>query len=130
MARDYKEYTIMDAKAATGIGNIIYVGDFRHIILSFNTASSANLTAKVQGSIAEDAPTFTSAQSATNSWDYVQIKDLEDGTSIDGDTGFAPAGTDDHRMFEVNTNGMRWITVNITARSAGSLTVKLRAYEN
>lgn len=128
--RDYKEYNILDAAAATGVGKTIYVGDFRHVVLTVNTASSANLTVKFQGAISETAPSFAAAQSATNAWDYVQVKDLEDASAIDGDTGIAPAGTDDHRLLEVNTNGLRWLTANVTARSAGSVTVVARTFEN
>lgn len=129
-SRDYKEYTILDAAAATGVGKTIYVGDFRHAVITVNTASSANLTVKFQGAISEAAPDFTAAQSPSNAWDYVEVKDLEDGSAIDGDTGIAPAGTDDQRLFEVNINALQWFTANVTARSAGSVTVKVRVFEN
>lgn len=128
--RDFKEYTIMSAKAATGIGNNIFVEDFRHCVISVNTASSANGTLKFQGSIAESAPDFSAAQSVSNSWDYVEVKDLQDGSAIDGDTGVAPAGTDDHRLFEVNINGLRWLNARLTAYSAGAFTVKVRLYND
>jgi hypothetical protein len=114
---------IMSAKADTGSGAVQLVEDFIHYILAMNTASSANLTVKVQGSIADVEPTWANAASPTNQWDYVQMKDLEDGSSVDGDTGFAPAGTDDQRMFEVNVNGLKWLNVIVTARSAGNVTV-------
>lgn len=126
--RDAKEYTILDAKAATGIGNIINVRDFRYAVITVNTASSANLTAKVQGAISETPPTFTSAAAVGNAWDYVQLKDLEDASTIDGDTGFAVAGTDDQRIFEVNVNGLEWLTMNVTARSAGSVTAVIKLF--
>lgn len=122
--------TILDAKAATGAGSSIMVDDFTHIVLSFDTASSANLTIKVQGSIQEAEPTWGSAQAVANQWDYLQIKDLEDGSSIDGDTGVAVSGTDDNRMFEVNVNGLKWINVIVTARSAGAVTVKAKCFSN
>lgn len=121
---------ILDAKAATGIGNVINVEDFRHLVLAIDTASSANMTIKLQGSIQDTQPTFTSAQSATNQWDYIQVKDLEDGSTIDGDTGLVLAGTDDHRIFEINVNGLKWITLNITARSAGSATAIVKGFNN
>ena len=128
--KDFKEYTILDAADATGAGKTIFCEDFTHAIISVNTASSANLTLKIAGSIAETAPNFAAAQSVANSFDYLQIKDLEDGSSIDGDTGIAPAGTDDHRLFEVNINAIRYLTAVVTARSAGSVTVKVRLYNN
>lgn len=128
--RNAVEYTIMSAKSDTGIGNNILVQDFRHCVISVNTASNANGTLKFQGAIAEAAPDFAAAQSASNSWDYVEVKDLQDGSAIDGDTGLAPAGTDDNRMFEVNINGLRWLNSRITAISAGNFTVKVRLFND
>lgn len=129
-SRDYKTYTIMSAKADTGAGKVIPCDDFTHAIISFNTASSANGTVKFAGSIAETAPDFAAAQSVSNPFDYIQAKDLEDGSSIDGDTGLAPAGTDDHRMLELNINALRYLTAVVTARAAGSFTVTVRLYNN
>lgn len=114
---------ILTAKAATGTGESINVEDFTNIVLAFSSDTSANGTVKFQGSVSDSAPTFSSAQSTANHWDYVQTKDLEDGSTIDGDTGIALAGTDDVRLVEVNTNLLKWITATVTARSAGSFTV-------
>ena len=123
-------YTILTAAAATGAGNSIFVRDFKNIILALDSASSANMTIKIQGSISEDAPDFGAAQSTSNQWDYVQTIDIQDGASIDGDTGVILTGTDDHRQLEANINGLNWVTVNITARSAGSLTAKATIYND
>lgn len=120
--------TLLDAKAATGSGTSLNVSDYDHIVIQVSTASSANLTMKVQGSIADTEPTWGSAQSVANPWDYIQIKDLEDGSAVDGDTGFAPAGTDDFRIFEVNVNALKWLNLIVTARSAGSITVIARGF--
>jgi hypothetical protein len=128
--RNYQTYTILDAKAATGSGITIPCDDFTHAIISFHTASSANLTVKFAGSIADTAPDFAAAQSVSNSFDYVQVKDLEDGTAIDGDTGVTLAGTDDNRLFEVNINALKYLNAIVTARAAGSVTVKVRLYNN
>ena len=85
------EKTILDAKAATGVGNNINVQDFQHCIFSFATDGGADaaLTVKFQGSTSDTAPDFSSAQSVTNMWDFIQVIDLEDGSAIDGDTGVA-----------------------------------------
>lgn len=123
-------YTVLDAKAATGVGSNIYVGDFRHLVISVATASSANLTVKFQGAIGETCPDFSAAQSATNMWDYIEVKDLQDGSAIDGDTGLAPAGTDDFRVFEVNVNGLNWFNARVTARAAGNVTVKAQIFND
>lgn len=120
----------MDAKTTTGAGNVIYCDDYTHAIVSVNTASSANCTLKFAGSISATAPDFAAAQSVSNSYDFVLIKDLEDSASIDGDTGVVLAGTDDHRLFEVNINALRYLTARLTAISAGAVTVKVRLYNN
>jgi hypothetical protein len=121
---------ILDAKAATGIGTPIHVQDADKVVLSLGTASSANLTVKFQGSVSEDMPDFSAAQSVSNHWDYVEVVDIEDGTAIDGDAGIAPAGTDDFRLFNANVDGLKWLCASVTARSAGSVTVKARLFIN
>ncbi len=128
--RKFVEYTIMDAKTTTGAGNIILADDFRHAVLSVNTSGSANCTLKFAGSIATDSPNFGNAQSVSNPYDFVEVKDLQDGSAIDGDTGLVLSGTDDNRLFEVNVNGLRWITARLTAISAGAVTVKIRLYND
>ncbi len=133
--RQYVEYTILSAKGATGAGIAILCKDFRHAIFSFATASSANLTVKFQGAISEgategQAPAFGSSQSVANMWDYIEVIDLENGSAIDGDTGIVPAGTDDFRLLEANINGLDYICARVTARSAGSVTIKVRLYND
>lgn len=130
-----KHQNILDAKAATGIGTTLDVRDFTHVTLAFGTASSANLTVKFQGAIALPAspttpPDFSAAQTVANNWDYVEVVDLEDGAAIDGDTGVACAGTDDFRLFSLNTQGLDYINCNVTVRSAGSVSVNAACYNN
>ena len=127
-SRATPEAKILDAKAATGIGTPQQIQDFRHLVLALHTSGSANFTVKIQGSISEDMPDFSAAQSVSNQWDYVQIKDLQNGSSIGGDTGVAAAGTDDHRLFEVNTNGLRWLCAEITAYAAGEVTLYVKPF--
>jgi hypothetical protein len=128
--RDTKEYTILSAKGATGIGNSISVEDFKNAVFSFATdgGGDAALTVKFQGSIQETCPDFSAAQSVTNHWDYIETVDLEDGAAIDGDTGVAVATADDYRLLEANVNGLKWLNAVVTARSQGEVTVKVRLF--
>lgn len=126
MIQDTGLVTIFDAKAATGTATAQAINGLDHIYLQVGTASSGNLTCKFQVSYSTTAPDFSAAQSVSNHWDYVDVIDLEDGASIDGDTGFAVTGTDDFRNFEVNASGARWFCATVTARSAGSVTVKMQ----
>lgn len=101
--------------------------EYAHLVVSYNTANSANCTIKFQGSIQDDV-NFNVAQSATNRWDYVRIIDLNDGTSISGDTGVALTGTDDNRLFEINVNGLKSFTVAVTAWAAGTINVFVKKF--
>lgn len=130
MARSFATATILDAKGATGWGTVIPVNEFRHLSLSFGTASSANMTVKFAGSASKDKPDFTAVRSVSNHWDYVNVVDLQSGSSIAGDTGIALTGTDDFRNLVFNVDGLHWINVEVFAWSAGTVTVKTVAYEN
>lgn len=128
--RDSKEYTILDAAAATSTGKAVDIQDFKHAVFSFATDGGADaaLTVKFQGSIADDCPDFSAAQAVDNQWDYIEVVDLEDGTAIDGDTGVAVATADDYRLLEANINGLKWICATVTARTEGEVTVKVRTF--
>jgi hypothetical protein len=123
---------ILNAKATTGIGSAIDVSGFRHAIISVATASSANLTVKFKGSIEEDltALDFSAAQSVSNMWDYVQVVDANDGSVVNGSTGVVPSGTDVFHIYEVAIDGLKYLNAHVTARAAGSVTVKVRLFND
>lgn len=124
------EQIIFTAKTGTGTGLIINVEDFQHVLLTLSSASSANFTIKFQASNSDTAPDFGAAQSVTNRWDYIQVKDLQSGSAINGDTGVAFAGTDDVRLFEVNSSGQKWLCATKTASSAGAVTLTVKPFNN
>lgn len=114
---------------------IALVDDYTHVEVSIHSAGTSTYTAKLVGSFgksatSEDAPDFTQTVGPSNSYDFVQMIDLEDASAVDGDAGFAPSGSDDNRHFEANISGMRWLTVIFTAWTQGSLTCKIRLYSN
>ena len=128
-------YTIMSAKGTTGIGNTINVRDFRNAVVKIGTASNANCTIKAVWAVADPitgftAPDFAASQSVANNWDYVQMVDLNSGTAIAGDTGMVCTWTDDFRLFEVNINGLDFLIFNITAVSAGTVTIVVQCSSN
>ena len=123
---DNKFYNVMTAKAATGIGNVLYVGDATsvHFFIATDGGGDAALTVQFQGASTESAPTFSSAQSKINQWEYLDVIDSEDGASIDGDTGIAASSADIYRKVYLNVEaGITWVTANVTARTAGEVTV-------
>jgi len=118
---------------------IALVEDFRHAVLSVVSAGTATFTYKVVGSLGRlradasthtDAPNFGATQSATNPWDYVEIVNLETGDVIDGATGIAVAGTDINKNYEVNINGLKWLSLIPTAFTQGNITVKLKLFND
>lgn len=124
--------TILDAKDGTGVGLAISVQDNRFISISVATDGGADaaLTCKFQGSIQNTVPDFSAAQSVTNHWDFIDVIDMEDGASVDGDTGFVASSADDYRLFEANVNGLKWFSARVTARTAGEVTVKILQFNN
>ena len=124
------EQYIFNGAVAASTGQSYFVADMKHILLTLASASSANFTIKFQGSQSDTAPDFSSARSVTNRWEYINFRDYQDNSSIAGDTGVTFAGTDDVRMFEINTNGLKWVCATITARSAGAITLLLQTYSN
>lgn len=121
---------ILNAAAAASTGSVVSVADHRNVNLQIGTASSANLTVKIQGSFSDTVPTFSSAATVSNHWDYIACYDLNTGLLVAGDTGFVVTGTDDFVNYKVNTDGLKWICATVTARSAGSVTVKADLYDN
>lgn len=122
------EVALFSNKLTTGTTVAYPIKDFEHIMLALSSSWSANFTIKFQWSFSDEAPTFSSAQSATNRWDYIDVKDIEDGASIDGDTGVAFVWADDVRLFELWTPWLKWVWATITALTAWSVNLGLTWY--
>jgi NCAIR mutase (PurE)-related protein len=121
---------VFTAQATTGDSQAYLVQDFRDVVLLLSTADNANLTVQVKGSIQDSIPNFAGAATASNQWDYIQLKDLEDQSSLDGDVGVVYAGTDAVRQFELNVNALKWIGISVTARVAGSVDATIQPYNH
>jgi hypothetical protein len=136
MRQIQSEIKILDVIAATGAGNIILCADFRHLDLLVATSGMGagdTLVVKVQGSSALEAPDFDAAKTISNDWDYIQLVDKEDGATVDGDTGISFADSDDLRKFTINTDGLRWVTVNVISISDAvntSVSAKITLYND
>lgn len=133
--RQQQKATIMSAKSATGAGNKILVDDFRHLNLSIGTlglGASDTILVKVAGSIADEAPDFDAARSASNLWDYVDCKEIENGADLDGDTGILFEDSDDVVQIAINVDGLRWITAIVSTISdpTTSVTVIAKLYND
>ena len=140
--KDGPEIDITDTGTGThtftmhDIGNNIFCRDFRHAVISFESASSANLTAKCVGSIGDSVanpdscPDFSATQSKDNSWDYVYLVDQDTKIPTDGSTGIVLSGTDVHNHYLVDIDGLDWLNFLMTAWSAGNVTIRIRLYND
>lgn len=124
--------TVLSAKAATGAGTGVDVGQFRHVLVEISSDGGGNaaLTVNCQGSVSDTEPTWGSAQSRTNMWDYISMNDLQSALIVSGDTGLVYSTADDYRLFMVNTDGLKWLNFRVTAYTAGNVTVKIKGFNN
>jgi hypothetical protein len=113
-------------------GKAIYVGDYNRVGISLAFTTTPTMTVKIQGSLMDEgsALDFSAAQSASNRWDYVDIADLQNEASIDGDTGVACSGSADYRLFRASCECLKWICVNVTAFTAGKLDLRIVGIED
>ena len=107
-------------------GKKVMVRDYQNLQLSTFSSNSANLTLQVLASDQEDVD-FTKAASSTNRWAYIEIIDLANETKLVGATGLVLTGTDCARNFEINVNYKVWVTAQITAYTAGKISVILNS---
>lgn len=128
---DNHEYKVLyNTTAADGVGDAMYVKGRRHLILELGASgiSGESCVVKIQASSQEDRPTFSSAASPTNSWAYIQVIDLEDGSAIDGTTGIT-VNADGLNRYEIQSNGATWVDIIISATSGTfTLFARLDAY--
>lgn len=140
---ELKDIVLFSAKAATGYSTVVLdVSSFRNVVLSVASTGTATLTMKILGALAVKgtdgtpsqgayiAPDFTAAASPSNAWDYVQAINLNTGAAVNGSTGVVFSGTDAVYLLEVNTNLIDFLTVQVTSRSGGSVTVKAATTTN
>ena len=127
-----KPAAIFTAKAATGIGNTIPVHELGNVIFQLGGALNSSLTVKFQGSVSDAAPDFSAAQSPTNHWDYIDVIDLQNDTSIDGDTGVALNNATEAantNMYRIASPFMRWVNCEVTSYTDGDATVSVGGRE-
>jgi hypothetical protein len=63
---------------------------------------------------------FATSSTYLNRWDYIESVDTQDGSSIDGDTGFTFSSSSDVRQFELNVNDFRYISAVATSYTGGT----------
>jgi len=119
--------TIVDDASADGVGSAVDVGAYKDVVVYIATENSADVTIKCQGSFEATAPTWGSARSKTNRWDYIGMWDYDQVDLVKGDTGVVPGGTDITKAYLVNTDFIRFINFELSSYVAGNVNVYLAA---
>lgn len=117
--KTFPEMPILPKATATGYGVPQNVENFDHVGITIAGDNTASFTIKVQASNSDAKPDFTAAASPTNRWAYIQLKMLIDASAVAGGTGVVVASNSVVQA-EVNTNGMRWINLQVAAYTSGN----------
>lgn len=94
------------------------------VVLEFISDNSADLTVKLQGSTQTTEPTWTSAQSTTNRYEYKAMQGQQDPYIIKkGDVGLV-VSSDTSVQYLADVRGLNWLNAIISTYSAGDITIK------
>ena len=105
------------------VATAIDVRDYRNCVISLAAVGGADLKVFFKGAVGEVAPAFGSPRSKANQWDYIDVADLEDGASIDGDTGLtfnSGNAYDNTRLVEININALDFLAIHQTQIVTGA----------
>ncbi len=119
---------------------VIHCSDFRNIVFQIGTSGTATTTVKIAGSLGRTPlsataprgtlPNFGATIAPSNPYQFLQIIDLDTAAAVNGVTGIVVAGTDINKNFEVNVNGMLYLTIFPISWSAGAITVRALTVTN
>ena len=108
--------------ATTTTEVIANTADFQHFMFTVHSVGTTTGSVRFKASFTEDVPNFEAAASATNSWEYVAIRELSSGNLIAGATGAAVSASTINKNYEAELNGAHHIAFEITV-SGGQLGV-------
>ena len=119
-----------------GASKFILCEDFDTVVFTIDTDGGGDAagTLKFVGTDGktvggDGTPDLGLAQAVTNRYDFIECVNLQDGTIVDGDTGFVVATADNHESWEANVNAKRWIGCVFTAGTQGEFTVTATLFD-
>lgn len=115
--------TILNNAVANGPGVPLDMSSYKSINITVATSGSTAATIKFAISNSRVQPNFAIASSITNQYDFVQLNWLNNDSSNPGSTGIPVTGTDIVKIFELNTNYVKWLCPIISGYSAGTIQV-------
>ena len=129
MQRNFTEpKLLLNGATASAVSSALLTMDHRNQELTVvGVGGTVTATVKVMGSDDLDVD-FTAPSTATNSWSYLNIVDMDTRAATNGSTGcvLSAAGT---KQYEVNCNTKRWMALELTW-TAGTITAKITQSDN
>lgn len=115
---------------ASGLRPVL-VSDYRHVIVmvTVTVAGAAATVARFRASGQGDVPAFASAASQANFHAPVQAKNLDNGVTVNGSAGI-PVDATGVFMYEINTNFISWLGLDLTGIGAAVFTIDVVAVSN
>ena len=117
--------SLLDAAVAIGWSNAIYIGDWRHklITVSGGVGTVKFATSGGVSRVSNEAPTFSSAALSTNLWDYDRARNKNSGSMLTADNGEAISSTVERYVLE--DDGSRYFALHLSAYTSGAFTAHL-----
>ena len=130
MKRILSSSILLNAVATPTLSASELIEDYRHAVLDVILAGFTG-TIKVKVSNQKDKPDFSATPSATNNWTFMDLVGRDDGGStVTGTTGIATTTASTNKSYAVNSDAIRWIAVDVVARTAGTASVLLSGATN
>ena len=110
--KQFNSHVFLDGAVANGVGTGVDVRAYRHITIALGTSGTTTATIKIQGTADSTIPTWSSAASRTNHWDYIAHYDANDPSAVvTGDIGVVLAGADTVQNLIVNTDMINYLVL-------------------
>lgn len=130
MKRIVNSRLIINAAAAVILSPSSLIEDYRHAVLDIILTGFSG-TIKVKVSNQAEGVDFAAAVTPTNLWSYMDLVGRDDGGgTITGTTGIVTTTVTAVRSYAINSDAVRWIAVDVEARSAGSVSALLSGATN
>lgn len=106
---------------ANAVSIPVFMADFKTAQFTIVTNATANFNIEVLKSNQENPPVPTSASYQNNQWVSIQYVDESNGVDYSPTSLYNPGSTAVTKVFNVETEGARWIFIKISTYVAGAL---------
>lgn len=125
------EQILLASTISTATSTGVTVSSYQNVGFTVSTVNTSG-TIKFGCSMADSLPTFATLPTASNRWQYVDVIDLQDEASIDGNTGITFAQSTTIRQVAIRNNVFKHCGAFFTTAAAnvGSTTVRIVEINN